>query len=155
MKRKMISLLLVVCMLTLFGCTAQVEETQPEETQPEKVQLFTDAFFEDVVEIRDFPCGEVSGAQMEPVIQYLKGLKLTATDKHIKTHDENGNPYYGGHTMITFVKSNGDEMLFLKTIGIFTYSDETGTYSYEVEEGINLNLGLQEAFRPALEQSDH
>lgn len=154
MKRKMISLLLVVCMLTLFGCTAQVEETQPEETQPEKVQLFTDAFFEDVVEICDFPCGEASGAQMEPVIQYLKSLTFTPTDTHLRTQNEQGEALVGG-SLLSFIKSDGTRITFVRNHAILTCSDETGTYSYEVEEGINLNLGLQEAFSQALEQSDH
>ena len=41
-------------LLTLFGCTKQADIS-------EKNSLFTDAFFVDVVAIRDINCGQVSG----------------------------------------------------------------------------------------------
>ena len=157
MKRKLSVLLIAVLLLSLFGCAVQVEETQPEDTQPEDTQpevisIFTDAFFADVVEICDAGNEPVSGTQMEPVIQYLKGLTLTASDIHLATQNEEGDLLVGLGE-ITFVKSDGTEISFLRNHRMFTYSDKSNTYSYVTEEGVNLNIGLNEAFNQGLNQS--
>lgn len=133
--------LAVVLLLSLFGCGAQ-------ENNLEGNNMFTDVFFSDVVEIRDSRCGQVSGEQMEPVIQYLKGLTLTVTDEHLMATNENGEQLYG-LDLITFIKSNGTEITFLRN---HTTLSSLDACSYVIE-GENLNQELEEAFNQAFNLS--
>lgn len=129
--------LAVVLLFSLFGCSE-------EGNKLEGNNLFTDAFFADVVEIRDSSCGQVSGEQMKPVILYLNGLTLTATDELLTTTNEKGEQLYGLST-ITFVKRDGTEITFLRNHAIFSNLD-AGSYVADAE---NLNSGLKEAFNQA------
>lgn len=130
-----------VLLLSLFGCAAQ-------ENNLEGNNMFTDEFFSDIVEIRDSRCGQVSGEQMEPVILYLKGLTLTETDEHLMATNENGEQLYG-LDLITFIKSNGTEITFLRNHAALSSLDACRY----VIEGENLNSGLEEAFSQALNHS--
>lgn len=106
--------------------------------------LFTDEFFADVVEICDSRAGVVSGDDMKPVIAYLKGLKLTTTTEHLRTINEAGEELYGLDA-ITFRKSDGTEIMFLRNHLKMSCASGSDTYSYVLESG-NLNEELIEAF---------
>ena len=133
MKRIPSIILSLVFIASLFGCASG--------EIPTGNSLFTNVFFADVVEIRDSRCGQAQGDQMEPVIDYLKMLTLTATEEHLKATNENGEQLYG-LDVITFVKSDGTEISFLRNHATLTGS---GDRSY-VTDGENLNEGLKEAF---------
>lgn len=134
--RKILCLLLAAILaLCMPGCAKQKKSA-------ENNNVFTNAFFSDVVEIRDTRFGVVSAEQMEPVVQYLKGLTLTASDTYLTTVDENGEQLDGGD-LITFLKSNGEEVVYLRNHAKFSILD---VCSYVVSEGENLNIGLGNAF---------
>ena len=57
---------------TESGTAPEGTETEP---MPEGNGLFTDAFFADVVEIRDISCGQVFEDQMMPVVLHNKALQ--------------------------------------------------------------------------------
>lgn len=134
-RKSLMILFALLFLMCAFGCTGQADSSV-------KNDLFTDEFFSDVVEIRDSSIGQVSGQQLTPVMQYLKGLTLTATDEHLRTTDENGETLYGPD-FITFQKGDGTEICFLRNHA--TLSDLDNGRSY-VTEGENLNSGLTEAF---------
>lgn len=138
MKRTLLILLALILSISTVGCAGQAGDQV-------RYEIFTDEFFADVVEIRDSSSGVVSGEQMEPVIQYLKGLTLTPTDEHLRTTDEKGDQLYGSD-LITFRKSDGTELTVLRNAAKMTGLDAC---SY-VAEGENLNAGLKEAFDQAL-----
>lgn len=132
MKRKGILLALLLTLL-LLGCGRQEEA--------EANSVFTEAFFADVVVIRDSRFGEVSGDAMEPVATYLKGLVLSAAPAPLQTRDDGGEQLYGLDILI-FERSTGEEMCFLRNHEALT--DPAGkTY---VTTGENLNEGLAAAF---------
>lgn len=112
--------------------------------RPVRNDVFTDKFFNDVVEICDSRAGVVSGDELKPVIAYLKGLKLTATTEHLRTVNEDGEELYGLDA-ITFRKSDGTEIMFLRNHVKMTCASESSSYSYILESG-DLNEGLIEAF---------
>ncbi|MBE6973997.1 MAG: hypothetical protein E7436_00675 [Ruminococcaceae bacterium] len=158
--KKIICLLLSVVLVFLCGCTQEevtptTDPTEPSEpTKPLVIlgsEVFTDAFFEDVVEISAFGCpGVVSKEQMGPVVDYFQRLNLVETDSHLSNVNENGELLYG-LGFITFQKSDGTTLLFLNNHGKMTLSD--GSLSYLVV-GDNLNSGLREAFERALSDND-
>lgn len=161
--RKLICLLLSVVLVFLCGCTqedvtpttAPTEPSEPSEPKKPLVilgsEVFTDAFFEDVVEISAFVSpGVVSKEQMGPVVDYFQRLNLVETDSHLSNVDENGKPLYG-ICFFTFQKSDGTTLLFLNNDGKMTLSD--GSLSYLVV-GDNLISGLREAFERALSDND-
>lgn len=139
MRKILCSLLAIILVLSVLGCTKQ-------KNSSENNTVFTDAFFSDVVEIRDTRFGVVSAEQMEPVVQYLKGLTLTASDTYLTTVDENGEQLFGCDA-ITFLKSNGDEVIYLRNHAKFSILD---VCSYVVTEGENLNIGLKNAYNQGL-----
>ena len=140
MKRVSVILLVLILASTSFGCAAQENK--------KKNDVFTDAFFLNVVEIRDSRYGQVSLEQMEPVISFLKVLKLSPTDEHLRSENETGDPLYGVD-YISFIKSDGSEIVFARNHA--TMSSSEG-YSYVVE-GENLNEGLETAFKEAFNYS--
>lgn len=140
MRKNTVILLTIVLLFSFLGCTAQ-------ENGPVQNDLFTDAFFADVVEICDSRTGVVSGDQMEPVIQYLKGLTLTATSEHLSTTNENGEEL-AGLDAITFKKGDGTEIVFLRNHMTMSCVSRSDVCSY-VTDGENLNSGLKEAFDQA------
>lgn len=109
-----------------------------------KNDVFTDKFFNDVVEICDSRAGVVSGDNIKPVIAYLKGLKLTANTEHLRTVNEAGEELYGLDA-ITFRKSDGTEIMFLRNHLKMSCVSGSNVCSYVLESG-NLNEGLIEAF---------
>lgn len=137
LKRIFLVLLLLLFSTTILGCNSQEKVSVNND-------LFTDKFFNDVVEICDSRAGVVSGEDMKPVIAYLKGLKLTATTEHLRTVNEAGEELYGLNA-ITFRKSDGTEIMFLRNHVKMTCASESSSYSYVLESG-NLNEGLIEAF---------
>lgn len=141
MRKTLCSLLVVVLVLSLLGCKAQDKSVEGNE-------LFTDAFFSDVVEIRDTCCGVVSAEQMEPVVQYLKGLTLTPSDTYLITVDENGETLDGCEA-ITFVKSNGEKVEFTRNHAKISILN---VCSY-VAEDENLYFGLEKAYNQALNKN--
>lgn len=132
MKRNRILAVLLLTLL-LLGCGRQ----QAVEAN----SVFTEEFFADVVTIRDSRFGEVSGDALEPVETYLKGLVLTVGDAPLDTRDEAGEQLYG-LDVLTFQRSNGEEVRFLRNHGAL--SDSAGQ-TYTVGEE-NLNEGLAAAF---------
>lgn len=82
---------------------------------------------------------------MEPVILFLKNLSLTETDESLSSKNENSEQLYG-LDIITFKKSNGESIVFLRNHAKMSSVDAG---SYEIE-GVNLNEGLTEAFHQAL-----
>ena len=142
MKKILCLLLAAILVLFMPGCAKQKIST-------ENNNVFTDAFFSDVVEIRDTCFGVVSAEQMEPVVQYLKGLTLTASDTYLMTVDENGEELIGGDA-ITFLKSNGEEVEYLRNHAKFSILD---VCSYVVAEGENIYIGLENAYNQALNKS--
>ncbi len=140
--KKLTCILLSVALLCLCGCT-------PKQDDAQKKDVFNDAFFADVIEIRDSRFGDVSKDQMGPVVTYLKSLAWTETDKHLTTVNENGQILYGPD-LITFVKSDGTELTFIRNHATMTQSG--ALCSYVIEEG-NLNAGLEEAYRQARSDS--
>lgn len=125
--------------LNFLGCTAHEQYQQNND-------LFTDAFFSDVVEIRDTRHGQIYKEQLAPVIQYLKGLTLNKVDWHLTTVDEDGNQLYGLDG-IGFVKSDGTEIAFLRNHATFS-NIEIGTYTIA---GEGFENGLKKAFEQALQ----
>ncbi len=140
--RKILCLLLVAILaLCLLGCAKQ-------KPSAENNDVFTNAFFSDVVEIRDTCCGVVSAEQMEPVVQYLKGLTLTPSDTYLITVDENGETLDGCEA-ITFVKSNGEKVEYTRNHAKISILN---VCSY-VAEDENLYLGLEKAYDQALNKN--
>lgn len=134
MKKVSCLLLIAVMAVGLFGCSKSNNE------------LFTDEFFEDVVSIDYFGLGSVSGKQMEPVIKYLKGLKLTETDERIRIPDENGDNLYGIYA-ISFSKDDGAEIhLLCNSAKINGLDNDAYSLADENEDFI---AGLKEAFNKA------
>ena len=142
MKKILCSLLAAILVLCMPGCAKQKKSA-------ENNNVFTDAFFSDVVEIRDTRFGVVSAEQMEPVVQYLKGLTLTASDTYLTTVDEDGEILYGGDA-ITFLKSNGEQVIFLRNHAKFSIFN---VCSYVVSDGENINIGLKNAYSQAINKS--
>lgn len=142
MKKILVLLLGLILSIMFFGCAEQ-------EQNIEKNDVFTDAFFSDVVEICDSRYGQVSGDKMELIISFMKELKLSPTDEHLRSENENGEQLYGVDC-IRFIKSDGSEILFLRNHE--TISSSEG-HSYVVE-GENLNDGLEAIFSQALSDCD-
>ena len=125
-----------MCLLVslLFGCAAQGKTNAQND-------VFTDAFFADVVEIRDSRYGQVQGEQMAPVISFLKTLRLSPADVPLQAVDDDGEVLYG-LDCITFLKRDGSEQSFLHNHATLSSSEGNGY----VVEGENLDDGLSEAF---------
>ena len=137
MRRALLVLLALMLLVSALGCAGQASGTVKNE-------LFTEAFFTDVVKITDTRFGPAVGGEMGPILQYLKGLTLTATDEHLSATDDNGDQLWG-QDAITFTKKDGTEIVFLRnhlTISCVSGSDIS---SYVIVNG-NLNDGLKEAF---------
>lgn len=119
MKRLIAMILSMVLLLCLMGC------------EQGNNKVFTNAFLEDVVEIRFVTDEPVTGEQMQAVFSYLKSLHLESIEPPVQERDPN-KATYGGvvyHTM-KFVKSDGTVV----KIGISNWamSDPSGGY-YAVE----------------------
>lgn len=138
MKKISIICLALALVLMAFGCSTQKPTVEHND-------LFKDDFFKDVVEIRDSTCGQVSGDQMESVIAALKALNLATTEEHLQT-EKDGETLYG-LSAITFVKSDGTELLFTRNHATLTGANSV---SYTVTNGENLNEVLDSAFQTAL-----
>ena len=135
MKRTISILLVCAFFLTLVGCKSNNE-------------LFTDEFFEDIVEIYTVRHGIVSGEQMKPIIECLKELKLKKTNELLKTEDEDGDPLIG-NLGISFKKADGSD-IFMEHNGVKIYGHDG--YAYEMinsDENNNIGTLLEEAFNKA------
>lgn len=155
--KKLSCVLLSIALLFLCGCTVQQNvppTTDPSyPTQPKILRgsdVFTNAFFADVIEIRAMGCEAVDKEQMGPVVMYLQNLNLIETDEHLRNVNENGELLYG-LGLLSFVKSDGTEVIFLNNHAKMTLSD--GSCSYLIV-GDNLNAGLREAFHQAHNDND-
>ncbi len=141
MKKMLCLLLAFVLALAALGCNAN-------KTEVAKNDLFTDAFFQDVVGIRDSAIGVVTGDGMLPVIQYLQGLSLTETEEfRLSTKDENGEQLFGLDG-ITFDMRDGTEVAFLHNHAALTDFSDGRTYVVD-KDGENLKAGLSAAFAQA------
>ncbi len=138
-------IIVILVSVILVGMTSCAKE-EVEEKDPVNNTLFTDEFFEDVVEIGDFGVGKAAtGDQMEPVIRYLKSLYLTETDYIVKTVNEKGEDLYGAQ-YIYFKKKDGSQLTITRDGRVFSNPYGDGV-SYEVpEEYPSLRIGLDIAF---------
>lgn len=144
MKRMLFFLLAFALSFNVLGCSAPSEEPIDD---PINNELFTDAFFADVVEIAAYGAGVVRGDQLQPVIQYFKGLTLISSDTHLIPEDDT----LTGLGAISFRKSDGTEIVFNNNHAKMTCIEGLELCSYVLESG-NLNLGMQDAFARAMEQ---
>ncbi|MCD8118883.1 MAG: hypothetical protein LUE29_05280 [Lachnospiraceae bacterium] len=132
-----------------------------EDVEQTGNSLFTDDFFEDVVLIYTTRGDVVTGDQVKPVIEFLKGLSLTETDDHLSTTTEDGELLYGG-TAITFRKSNGYDITFLVDgygkLTCVSYTSYAETFSYIADVSVSDDesfLGmLGEAFDQGMEMDE-
>ena len=144
MKKILLVLLAISLMLSIMGCSKPADEPTEERV---KNSLFTDAFFIDMEEITFSGIGVVHGDQIEPVMEYLQGLTLAATNTHLTP--QNGN--YAGLNALTFRKCDGTEIRFYTDHVMLTCVSGMEQCSYEVQD-VNLYLGLKEAFDRAIQQ---
>ena len=142
MKKIIIVILVSVILVSMTSCTKE----EVEEKDPVNNTLFTDDFFEDVVEIGDLGVGKfVTGDQMEPVIRYLKSLYLVETDYIVKKVNEKGEVLYGP-VYIYFKKKDGSQLTITRNSRVFSNPYGDGV-SYEVpEEYPSIGIGLDIAF---------
>ena len=100
MKRSMAIVLAILCILQMAGCGGK-------NSDPVNNEVFTDAFFADVVQIRYFLEDKITGEQMKPVIRYLKSLHLVHSDEELPEKKEPGT--YGGWDLVymEFTKADG------------------------------------------------
>ena len=132
-------LFISICLTSLIACRKEEKEIDAVHNT-----IFTDEFFEDVVEIRDFE-GTASGEQMKPVIRYLKSLYLVETDIYIRIRDDDGYPLIGRHG-IDFEKKDGTIVSIYRTNNMFIDIDGI---NYMFTSG-DLNEGLKAAFEEGL-----
>lgn len=137
--RRFILFLLIVSLLVLFPGCAGNKKVQPQN------ELFTDAFFEDVVSIGSAFTERLTGAQMEPAVAYLKGLHLTPTDAVVTPTNEKGEFIFGTPSL-AIVKRDGTEVEFLHNTRTLTNVDEANLGSWVTPEGVNFTLGMQDVF---------
>ena len=144
MKKIIVVILVSVILVGMTSCAKE----EVEEKDPVNNTLFTDEFFEDVVEIGDFGVGKaVTGDQMEPVIRYLKSLYLTETDYIVNNVNvnEKGEELYGAQ-YIYFKKKDGSQLTITRDGRVFSNPYGDGV-SYEVpEEYPSIRIGLDIAF---------
>lgn len=122
MKRILAMILSMVLLLCLMGC------------EQGNNKVFTDAFLEDVVEIRFVTDEPVTGEQMQAVFSYLKSLHLEPVERTVPERDPN-KATYGGvmyHTM-KFVKSDGTVV----KIGISNWAMSDPSDGYYTVENAN------------------
>ncbi len=137
--KRTISLLLAALLLLAFPGCAGNKKVQPQN------ELFTDSFFEDVVEIKDSCCGRLVGEQITPMIRYLKSVSLSPTDIVLSSVNEKGEQLYGLF-ILTFVKRDGTEVAFLHNTRTLTNVDEANLGSWVTPEDVNFTLGMQDVF---------
>ena len=109
MKRLLTIFLSVLFLLNLFGCSQKSGD-------PVNNKVFTDEFFEDVVEIRFGIIEEpITGEQLAAVARYLKSLHLTHSEKEIPEEKKPGT--YGGTPIVhmEFVKQDGTSLMIRMT----------------------------------------
>ena len=109
MKRLLTIFLSVLFLLSLFGCSLKSGD-------PVNNEVFTDEFFEDVVEIRFGLINEpLTGEQLAAVARYLKSLHLTHSEEEIPEEKKSGT--YGGVTIVhmEFVKQDGTSLMIRMT----------------------------------------
>lgn len=152
MKKLFCILLAIMLLVSFVGCDTQGNPTEssiPETSSPENISPFTDEFFSDVVRI-DIPrFGYVTGEQMKPVIQYLQGLTLTATDRVLSGVNEEGEILWGAMHALIFTNNKGEKIEF-------SWDDELIVYESEVRVtylvvGGNFGDGLKESLRQGLQ----
>ena len=119
MKRILAMILSMVLLLCLMGC------------EQGNNKVFTNAFLEDVVEIRFVTDEPVTGEQMQAVFSYLKSLHLEPVERAFPERSSDKATYGGwrGHAM-EFVKSDGTVVKIL--ISNWAISDPSGG-SYGIE----------------------
>lgn len=103
-RRYLFMLLAVVLLLNLLGCAR-------ERGDPVNNEVFTDEFFQDVVEIRFGISNEpITGQQLAAVARYLKSLHLTHSEKELPYEREPG--HYGGWDIVQmeFAKRDGTSL---------------------------------------------
>lgn len=136
MKKMLFILIATVIFLSLFGCNSS------------KNELFTDSFFDGVVEIRSYEYGQFSGEQMETVIASLKDLELNKTKERLSDVDENGDKLIGC-LYITFVKADGTEINLLYN-GVKINGPDDYAYAFpDADENNSLGTYIEEAFGKA------
>ncbi len=135
MKRSFELFYIIVFSLNLFACKNKFNEILNVQNNT----VFTDEFFEDIVEIDDARYGSVSGRQMEPIIKYLKSLYLSETDIDLDSNREEG---ILGFDAIYFIKEDGTRIDIYRNHVVF---NKINGVSYIISNG-NLNIGLEIAF---------
>ena len=119
MKRLIAMILSMVLLLCLMGC------------EQGNNKVFTNAFLEDVVEIRFVTDEPVTGEQMQAVFRYLKSLHLEPVEQAFPERDPNKVTYGGAMVhALKFVKSDGTVVKIL--ISNWAISDPSGG-SYGIE----------------------
>ena len=143
-RKGFISIVLVFCLLLsavlvfgLVGC------------KPKGNDIFTDEFFEGVVQMDCVYLGLVREEQMKPVITYLKEVRLVRSDEEPLTNiDENGDLTMGLCPLF-FCKSDGSEIgLFFN--GRILNSPDGSVYELADEDADTLNTALGRAFREGM-----
>lgn len=136
MKKLALFLLVSSLLLSLFGCNSS------------KNELFTDSFFDGVVEIKSYEYGQFSGEQMETVIASLKDLELNKTEERLSDVDENGDKLIGC-LYITFVNADGTEINLLYN-GVKINGPDDYAYAFpDADENNGLGTYIKEAFEKA------
>ena len=144
--RRFILFLLIVSLLVLFPGCAGNKKVQPQN------ELFTDAFFEDVVSIGSAFTERLTGAQMEPAVAYLKGLHLTPTDAVVTPTNEKGEFIFGTPSL-AIVKRDGTELMFFYNDHTLTCVSDPAYGSWATAENEGLYEGLKEVIFPPEEES--
>ena len=144
--KRAISLLLAALLLLAFPGCAGNKKVQPQN------ELFTDAFFEDVVSIGSAFTERLTGAQMEPAVAYLKGLHLTPTDAVVTPTNEKGEFIFGTPSL-AIVKRDGTELMFFYNDHTLTCVSDPAYGSWATAENEGLYEGLKEVIFPPEEES--
>ena len=103
MKRLLIIVFSAMLLLNMFGCARG-------NGDPVNNEVFTDDFFEDVVEIYFISGDPVTGRQLAAVVRYLKSLHLTHSEEELPEERKSG--YYGGWDIVQmkFTKQDGTSL---------------------------------------------
>jgi len=103
MKRLLIVIFSAMLLLNMFGCAQKSGD-------PVNNEVFTDEFFQDVVEFYFITDDPVVDEQLASVVRYLKSLHLTHSEEDLVPEGKNGR--YGGWTIayMYFIKLDGTRL---------------------------------------------
>lgn len=104
MKRFLAIVLAAVLLLNICGCSQKSGD-------PVNNDVFTDEFFQDVVEFRlGIGDGPITGQQLAAVVRYFKSLHLTPSEEEVPEVKKT----YGGWDIVymEFTKSDGTSLMF-------------------------------------------